>query len=255
MLLPDSSATLEESLAEFDVWITPSLGEITDSARFHDELALVTRTFDIISSATNHFSPATKCDPDAIASIFANSVSGKSFEERQTILQSLASTLFLTTGKSDNNFKCQFPLFLRDEAGWGTLPTINKRNHQSFLGEKNIPRTIKSEDYMSLIAAMSNEAQEERLLKQILSFLLRDEAAANQLWSIGHSYEVLKQFGKEQSLLAPLVIFKVRGSVMASGGHEPDGPWMCPRVSPAPHRSPGACSLLHRAAARIPHGS
>lgn len=51
---------------------------------------------------------------------------------------------------------------------------------------------------------------------------MKDESCVSQLWSIGHSYTILKQFHKERDLLAPLVIFQVRGSVSASGGHKPE---------------------------------
>jgi len=52
--------------------------------------------------------------------------------------------------------------------------------------------------------------------------LLNDPAYVSQLWSIGHSYFALKSFGKEKDFLSPLVAFKVRGSVAATGGHDPE---------------------------------
>jgi len=75
---------------------------------------------------------------------------------------------------------------------------------------------------MRLIAKIDSEEHEKILLEQIISFLLDGENPSNQFWSIGKGYSFLKQYNKEANLLTPLVIFKVRGSVTASGGHEPE---------------------------------
>ena len=75
---------------------------------------------------------------------------------------------------------------------------------------------------MSMVANMNDAANEARLLKQFFSFVLRDENAVNQVWALGSSYFAMKRFRRESDLLAPIVAFKVRGSVMASSGHEPE---------------------------------
>jgi hypothetical protein len=87
-----------------------------------------------------------------------------------------------------------------------------------------LPRTIKSDDFMDLVAAIENSPDESRLLEQFVSFLLMGGDAVRQFWSLGFSYYALKQFdrGYERNLLSPIVIFKVRGSVSASGGHKPE---------------------------------
>jgi hypothetical protein len=136
----------------------------------------------------------------------------------------LASTLYLVTGKSDNNSKCQFPLFLRDVARWDTLPSIKKKQGRAIIEQKPLPRTIRSDDFMDLVASIDNGAEESRLLEQYMSFLLMGDDAVRQFWSLGYSYFALKTFNKgyERNLLSPIVIFKVRGSVSASGGHKPE---------------------------------
>ncbi len=77
---------------------------------------------------------------------------------------------------------------------------------------------------MDLVAAFESGALESRLLEQFVSFLLMGDDAVRQFWSIGYSYFALKTFGRgyERNLLSPIVIFKVRGSVSASGGHKPE---------------------------------
>ena len=45
MKLRDYSATLEEKMSEFDLWITPTLGEIRDTAQFLVNLTALKRGF------------------------------------------------------------------------------------------------------------------------------------------------------------------------------------------------------------------
>lgn len=222
MKLPEKDISFKESLEEFDIWITASLGDIVDTERFKEEMRLVAATFDTIGAAADSFSNPELCHPDSIADTLSNLLAKKSVEERKTILFSLASTLFAVTGKSDNNFKCQFPLYLRDYADWVKIPTLSKRKGEVKVTTSRLPRILKSNTYMSVIANISDKETEARLLKEFLSFLLKDDNAINQFWSIGYSYFALKEFNRAQDLLAPIVIFKVRGSVMASEGHEPE---------------------------------
>jgi hypothetical protein len=109
MKLPIPARDPQRDLKEFDIWITPSLGEITDTDKFRDELARVIRIFEELGRATGNFQDERHCVPEAIARTFAQLASGKPEAERAELFKSLASTLYLVTGKSDNNAKCQFP--------------------------------------------------------------------------------------------------------------------------------------------------
>ncbi|HUV03403.1 MAG TPA: hypothetical protein VMW67_08240 [Desulfobacteria bacterium] len=222
MRLPDLKDELRSQLEEFDIWITPTLGEIADTDKFRHELDLVVSTFEVLGKATDNFSSIDVCQPDAIADVMADVLAERSTEEREELLQALASALFAVTGKSDNNFKCQFPLFLRDAAQWEVLPFPKMRKGRRIAEMKPIPRVLTSNRYMSIISRIDRADLEARLLKQFISFLLKDDNAINQFWSLGYAYFALKEFEKERDLLAPLVIFKVRGSVMVSRGHEPE---------------------------------
>ncbi len=224
MKLPIPVRDPQRDLKEFDIWITPSLGEITDTDKFREELARVTRIFEELGQATGNFQDERHCAPGAIAQTFAHLANGRAEAERAELFKSLASTLYLVTGKSDNNSKCQFPLFLRDVARWETLPSVTRRRGHAVVEQSPLPRTIKSDDFMDLVAAIENSADESRLLEQFVSFLLMGEDAVRQFWSLGFSYYALKQLGRgyERNLLSPIVIFKVRGSVSASGGHKPE---------------------------------
>lgn len=224
MKLPPATRDLERDLREFDIWITPSLGEITDTDKFREELARVTRIFEELGQATENFCNESHCTPDAIARTFTMIAAGMPTAERAELFKSLASTLFLVTGKSDNNSKCQLPLFLRDVARWDTLPTVSHRGGRTSIERVPLPRTIKSDDFMTLVAAIDSGIEETKLLEPLLSFLLSGEDTIRQFWSLGFSFFALKTLGRgyERNLLSPLVIFKVRGSVSASGGHEPE---------------------------------
>lgn len=220
MKLPIPKQTISEKLKEFDVWITPSLGEISDTKKYREELNRVVRVFEILGKATGNFCDKKHCEPAAITTTIASIIKNTTQNDRLELLQSLASTLYLVTGKSDNNLKCQFPLYLRDSAHWQTVPNVTRDK----ISEKPIPRVMKSDDIMSQIISLGSNVQGQRLLEHFITFLLESDNAARQFWSLGHSYFHLKNFNKgyEQNLLAPIVIFKVRGSVTASGGHEPE---------------------------------
>lgn len=224
MKLPVPERDSTRDLNEFDIWITPSLGEITETQRFKDELAGIASLFEEIGKVTHEFRDVDECRPAAVAETLAQLAHGRAPDDRASLLRSLASTLFLVTGKSDNNSKCQFPLYLRDVANWTTFPATSIRSGRVVVREKPLPRVLKSEDLMDLIATIGNEVDERRLLGQFVAFLLGNEDAIRQFWSIGHSYFALKRYGKgyEANLLAPIVVFKVRGSVSASGGHKPE---------------------------------
>jgi hypothetical protein len=222
MKLPSRIIKLNDQLDEFDIWITPSLGEIVDTDKFKEEMRLVSSTFDTIGAATDSFSDPGSCKPDSIAETLVGLIAEKPVKERIRILKSLTSTIFAVTGKSDNNFKCQFPLYLRDNAGWEMIPTPSKRSGSVKLENTKLPRILKSDKYMTIIAHLKDKENEVRFLKQFISFLLSDEKAINQFWSIGYSYFALKEFNRSLDLLAPIVIFKIRGSVIASEGHEPE---------------------------------
>lgn len=146
MKLPIPARDLQRDLKEFDIWITPSLGEITDTDKFREELARVTRIFEELGQATGNFQDERHCAPDAIAQTFAQLANGRAEVERAELFKSLASTLYLVTGKSDNNSKCQFPLFLRDVARWGTLPSVTRRRGRAVIEQTPLPRTIKSDE-------------------------------------------------------------------------------------------------------------
>ena len=101
--------------------------------------------------------------------------------------------------------------------------SFDKSSERSQLQIVLIPRELKAEKYLGIVVSLSGYPDHQRrLLEQFISFLLNDDACISQLWSVGYSYFMLKPFSREKDLLSPLVIFQVRGSVAASGGHDPE---------------------------------
>ena len=250
MKLPIPALDITTQLLEFDVWITPSLGEIRDTERFRQELDTMAMIFDVMGAATNNFENLQDCTPTSLAEILVELASHKAHlqEEEpgtnkknvQKLFESLASVLFLVSGKSDNNAKCQIPIYLR-KRGWETIPTVRSGRNGTSLSQIPLPRTIEAEKYMSWVTNLSfvrpnntlglfeqksdldvAKDQQRRMLEEFIGFILSDDSYVSQLWSIGHSYFLLKPYQREKNLLSPLVMFQVRGSVSASGGHGPE---------------------------------
>lgn len=69
MKIPIINLSIKNMLEEFDVWITPSLGEVKDSDRFKEEMERVAGVFDVIGAATNDFAKSEDCNPSAIAGL------------------------------------------------------------------------------------------------------------------------------------------------------------------------------------------
>ncbi len=192
-----------------------------------ETLDAVVETFERMGEATGKFTSPEDCEPDEIADAFIKYADELDFDDASASLGELASILFLVTGKSDNNAKCQLPLYLRDQVKLTTFPTVvksrKKKNLSVTTKDGEIPHILTSDKYMEVVAALKSAPHHQKVfLNHFIKFLLSDDKYVSQLWSIGYSYFALKSFGKERDFLSPLVVFKIRGSVAASGGHDPE---------------------------------
>ncbi|WP_020411019.1 hypothetical protein [Hahella ganghwensis] len=242
MKLPVKKISLSEQLAEFDLWITPSLQEIQDTDKYTQELAKVDRLICRLGEATNNFASIESCSPKAIAATcveLVEQVIAEADSEQNKItsaigiLESLCALLFMVTGKTDNNLKCQFPVFLAQTEKRADFPQRKGKN--GIFQKAPLGRTIKSDKLAKVIADAlvcyssyeGLEYLEEEalwLLGKYITAILKDEESIRQFWALGKSYFTLmaEDAGSEKALLAPIIIFKVRGSVSASGGHIPE---------------------------------
>lgn len=242
MRLPYPELLLDAWLEEFDIWITPMLSEIKDTERFKSELSRISKVIGVLEKLLGSMTPnelqfkpyAEVISSKYIDFVLENNLTTETTAEAENnslfLLDALAATLFMVTGKADNNFKCQFPLHLKNRLEWKSIPKKRSRRGRVSFTNSQIPRVIKAETFNSIVAALLvhevNEAQTDLaklLLSQFIGFVLSDTEHKQQLQSIVYSYHKLKEDGQNpDALLAPLVSFQVRGSVSASGGHEPE---------------------------------
>jgi len=223
MRLKQCKQKIEEKFQEFDLWITPSLFEIKDTDKYLSELKNTKELLEVIGKKNKKFKSISTFELDNVVNAILEYANSKNREESIKAFNSSVSLLFLVTGKSDNNVKCQFPLYLRDISKRRTLPTIRKKKSVIGISQSIIPREIKSIRVATLLADLKGfKSEQVSLFREYVSFILDQEPYVNSLWSIGKSYFSFKAKGIQDDFLMPLVIFKVRGSVSASGGHNPE---------------------------------
>lgn len=219
MKLRDYSATLEEKMAEFDLWITPTLGEIRDTAQFLVNLNALKRGFDYLDAITNHFDSYTNCFASPLSHGFLELINGKTSGEAKEILDCVFNVLLLATGKTDNNLKCQFPIQLRRAHNIKEYP----KKQRSRWVMKELPRTLEMETVTGLILQLTEQEDFQRLLlRSYVELIISDIGYAKQLWSLGNAYVLQKQAGNESYLISSIVIFQSRGSITATQGHIPE---------------------------------
>jgi hypothetical protein len=243
--------TLEQQLLEFDVWVTPELTDISKTERYKFEMQQIQAALDSLKGIGAHLKseasqrlPIGEAVAKAYFEILISELEGTidpEFAQALALekLSALAATLFLVTGKSDNNNKCQFPLHLQRTLDWISLPTVKRQKKKGvvtlIIVNQKIPKVLKTDAYMKivgglLVSALYFSQRKEcfthavNLLAQFVSFVLSDESSKEQFLEIVFVYHDAKATNgrNPQALLAPLVRFQVRGSVSATGGHEPE---------------------------------
>ncbi|BFN15185.1 hypothetical protein [Marinobacter sp. RI1] len=252
MKLAIPNESLEEQLLEFDVWVTPQLTDISATDKYQSEMRQIRSALDYvenIGTALNSEQSANLPVGEVVAKAFTkllisdlntSSDAEAALAFAQARLSALAATLFLVTGKSDNNNKCQFPLHLQRTLEWESLPVLNKRKKKGQIvfvsAKQRIPRVLKADTYMNIVGGLlafgmqtgENQRREcfkhaLNLLAQFVAFVLSDEPSKEQFLEIVTAYHYAKNNNRNpEALLAPLVRFQVRGSVSATGGHEPE---------------------------------
>ncbi|MBH3411264.1 hypothetical protein [Pseudomonas putida] len=245
MKLPAVSLSLEEKVAEFDSWITASIQQVTKTDTYRQELSKVSVLLESLGAATNNFKSPEDCNAEKMAIYCVAEIESiiskqptiyDALVEANGLIDSLVSMLFLVTGKSDNNTKCQFPVWLNTVEGKTTFPVVrSKINGKIRFETQELGRVIKQERVCKLISdalvlassysgAIDLEAEATWLLKCYINSILDSEDAVEQLWVLGYSFFKLRNEnpGFEKKLLSPIVAFKVRGSVAAQSGHLPE---------------------------------
>ena len=249
MRLRPENLDTPEQLAEFDQWLTAKLERIKDSKKFNSEIEALCQCIETISPHLNDFSSYQDCTVenicDAVVIASRQFVVGESFAKDEqhvsVFYEAFFNLLFLTSGATDNNLKNHFLIQLKED---DVKPFIPKRGSSRKIIKftlKELPSTIKSDFIARSLASCfvgsyetySSEVKTEPtfdlmfylrlLLKEYISLILEDEEETKQFWAICRSYTELNSFTASDDLgkylLNACTIFKVRGSVSATGGH------------------------------------
>lgn len=247
-LLPEN-LTAAEQLEEFDQWMTARLERVKDTKKFNLEINSICDCIERLSLRLNSFSEYNDCEIDklclAVVDACSELISGEDFssDEARTseFIDSFFNLLFLTSGATDNNLKNHFLIKLKDDE---INPMIPKRGLSKRIVRFKLiklPSTTKSDFISKLLAGClvgSHEAYAKNVvtepvfdlyeyltvfLKEYISLILEDQDEIKQFWAICSSYIRLNDTQNEinmgKYLLNSCTIFKVRGSVSASGGH------------------------------------
>lgn len=213
-------ATLDELsiLNEFDQWVTPSLGDIRQTEKFISELDSLHALFSRICERAGDTAPIQRT---AVYQEVEEAFTYGSPTEASYRLIVLLSSVFLATGKSDNAVKCQYPIAYLHKFGH-SYPRIKGRT----IAQGLIPKVLKSTDIVDNAVRLSkfDDALAKKLLIDYVDFLLFSPQDDKQILSLLEAFRQAERRTLEggRHLLAPLVVFQVRGSVAATGGHDPE---------------------------------
>lgn len=193
MKINNYNATLDEKMSEFDMWVTPSLGEIRDTLQFRINLEQLKIGFDYIADITENFIDVSHCSSSALATNVLSYLSGKDDDTAKDILDSICNVFLLATGKTDNNLKCQFPLMLKNQIGISTYP---KKMSGGRWREKDIPRVLSmTEVTKTIVQLVGKDDYRAVFVESYFHLILSDEDYARQLWCLGNAYVSQKELG------------------------------------------------------------
>ena len=217
MKIREYSATLEEKMSEFDMWVTPSLGEIRDAPQFQKNLTELQFGFDYISQFANGFNQLSGCTPKNLATNVLQYINEQPEENALKILDAVCNVLLLACGKTDNNLKCQYPLMLKNQFGIEKYPQGKSQKM------KPVPRVFSINDVTKVIVGLKGKDEYQReFAESYFHLIISDEGYAKQLWSLGNAYVCQKKKGCERELISSMTIFQSRGSITATQGHIPE---------------------------------
>lgn len=220
MRLKEYQASLNEKMSEFDMWVTPSLGEIRDTEQFKINLALLKTGFDYIYKITDGFASVQFCSAHSMAENALLCIREMSLENARIFLDDICNVLLLATGKTDNNLKCQFPLMLKNSVGISSYP---QKMSSGLWKDKALPRTLQMSDVTKIIVSLFEKENYQRIfMESYFQLIISDEDYAKQLWCLGNAYAIQKSNGNENYLLGSIVVFQSRGSITATKGHIPE---------------------------------
>ncbi|XQE68341.1 hypothetical protein ACOAPY_07155 [Pseudomonas sp. P3C3] len=249
MRIPEERLTVSDQMKEFDQWLTPQLERIKDSDKFSSEIDSICNCIRHLSSHISDPMNEGGWSIESIANAVIGSseafVGGDSFADDESRVASFYSAffnlLFMATGATDNNLKNHFLIKLNQNEVSSFVPKRSISKKGIVFSLKELPEATKAEfvarvlascfvgglpKYRALISTEPVFSLDQYLsiyLREYIGLILQDEEDLLQLWAICRSYLELSRmsakvdFGKY--LLNSSTIYKIRGSVSASGGH------------------------------------
>jgi len=250
MKLPQENLTVKEQLEEFDQWLTPKLERIKDTDKFNSEVELLSECIKTLSKDLNQFIDMDLCSIDSLVEVIckvsSSYTNGSNFFEDEASLTnfyiSFFNLLFLATGATDNNLKNHFLIKLKEDDISSKIPKRGTGKKNIKFSLRALPSTTTSDyiakllascyvgsmsEYDNIVSTEPTFSLNEYLkiyLAEYISLILEDEEELLQLWVICKSFIHLSKESKDMArlLINSCTIFKVRGSVSASGGHIPE---------------------------------
>ncbi|HBC3867529.1 TPA: hypothetical protein KD877_003079 [Vibrio parahaemolyticus] len=250
MKLPSENLSVPDKLAEFDQWLTPKLERIKDTDKFNTEISSLCTCIRNLSKYLDNFEKMELCTienlVDAIVMSSSSFTSGVSFFEDESALtnyyDSIFNLLFLATGATDNNLKNHFLIKLKEDEVSSSIPKRGSGKKLIKFTLKPLPNTTKADyvarqlaacyvggmqEYDTLVTTEPTFSLRQYLkvyLVEYVSLILEDEEDILQLWAMCSSFMKLSSQSEDMAryLISSCTIFKVRGSVSASGGHIPE---------------------------------
>lgn len=252
MRIPPETISTKEKIEEFDSWLTPQLHDIKGTDRFDSELNGICSVIDHLSFKLDNFKSVDACAIDRIRDSVVSICIEKARACSQGVpasenlvsefLSNFFALLFLVTGATDNNLKNHFFIKLRQDGVLPAFPEKIGRANVTFrlkpFGNTITSKNVSTKLARALIASLDGNLSAKTitdsnidlrqhvntLCYEYISLILSDRHDVIQFWAMCNSYVSHKRISDElaMSFMTPSIIFKVRGSVSASGGHLPE---------------------------------
>lgn len=257
MLLPSKQLTINEQLEEFDQWMTAELGTVKEAPLFKEQVEATKTVIEVLASYFNAFEEGHSWEIDHIAKAVNHYsrilVQDKPFFEAINIVEKfhldLFELLFLSTGNTDNNLKNHFVIRLKNDGLNAEFPILTFANKRkigngkegtfrlaelpSVLGKNRVAgmlsvalvaTTEPFSKYVQTSPAISLTYYYEQFLREYMKLLLPKREERLQLWAVCRAYMLLNTLDQEsdfgQYLIKAASVFKLRGSITASSGHD-----------------------------------
>lgn len=241
-------------MLEFDDWLTPRQVNFKTTHEYLDQIDSIMKSIEILATHFNNFDSLDNWTIDALmGALESESLSAvdpenflHSLDQIDKLHYDFFNLLFLATAKADNNLKAQYfshlranraPIdfpFIRFNAGKSPKFTITFKPRPQTNPVKKLSKelancvTVFSEKFERHVEGEVAHALYRSFLREYLLLILEEEEDLLQLWAICRAYQFMKDGTDRETLngenpgrllIAPSVLYKIRGSVTAKGGH------------------------------------